>query len=118
MYAAVPRIKPACVIAGVVIVGDSERLDEERASRFDRLRQSEVQHLHRAIVADLDVGGLQIAMDDALLVRGLERLGDLLRDRQCLVDWNRALSQFGRRASAPRPVPSRAHVIPSVFSRP
>jgi hypothetical protein len=31
-------------------------------------------------------------MDDPLLVRGFERLGDLLRDRQCLVDWNRALS--------------------------
>ena len=45
------------------------------------LRQPEVQHLHRAIGFDLDVGGLQIAMDDALLVRGLERLGDLLRDR-------------------------------------
>ena len=30
-------------------------------------------------------------MDDPLLVRGLERLGDLLRDRQRLVDRNRAL---------------------------
>jgi hypothetical protein len=29
-------------------------------------------------------------MNDALLVGGLERLGNLLRDRQCLVDWNRA----------------------------
>ncbi len=26
IYAAVPRMKPACVIAGVVIVGDNERL--------------------------------------------------------------------------------------------
>ena len=33
-----------------------------------RLRQTEVQHLHRAVVAHLDVGGLQIAMDDALFV--------------------------------------------------
>jgi hypothetical protein len=29
-------------------------------------------------------------MDDALLVCGFQRLGDLLRDRQCLVEWNRA----------------------------
>ena len=29
-------------------------------------------------------------MNDALLVCGLERLGDLFRDRQRLVDWDRA----------------------------
>ena len=38
----------------------------------------------------LDVRGLQIAMDDPLLVRRFERLRDLLRDRQRLVEWNRA----------------------------
>ena len=39
--------------------------------------------------ADLDVRWLQIAVDDALLVRGFEGLGDLLRDRQRLIerDW-------------------------------
>ena len=31
-------------------------------------------------------------MDDPQLVRGFQGLGYLLRDRQCLVDWNRALS--------------------------
>ena len=40
--------------------------------------------------AHLDVRGLEIAMDDALLVRGFERLGDLFRDRQRLVERNRA----------------------------
>ena len=30
-------------------------------------------------------------MDDALLMRGFESLGDLLRDWQRLVDWDRAL---------------------------
>jgi hypothetical protein len=34
-------------------------------------------------------GGLQIAVNDPLLVRGFERLGDLLRDRQRLVNRNR-----------------------------
>jgi hypothetical protein len=28
-------------------------------------------------------------MDDALLVRGLERLGDLSGNRHGLIDWNR-----------------------------
>ena len=32
MYAAVPRIIPACVIAGVVIVGDIDRLADEPAA--------------------------------------------------------------------------------------
>jgi hypothetical protein len=40
---------------------------------------------------DLDVRGLQIAVDDAVLVRGFERLGDLSRDRQGVL----------RRVSAP-----------------
>ena len=39
-----------------------------------RFRQPEVQNLHRAVGADLDVRGLEIAMDDALLVRRFERL--------------------------------------------
>ena len=53
-------------------------------------RDSEVQHLHRPIGSDLDVRGLEIAVDDPLLVRSFERLGDLLRDRQCLVEWDRS----------------------------
>ena len=42
-----------------------------------RLRQSEVQHLHLAVGRDLDVGGLQVAVDDALLMRGFEGFGNL-----------------------------------------
>ena len=77
---------PACVIAGVVIVGDCDTLGDEPRDGFHRFRQAEVQHLHRAVGADLDVGGLQIAMDDPLLVRGFQGFGDLLRDRQRLVE--------------------------------
>ena len=51
-----------------------------------RFGQAEVEHFHRAIGSNLDVRGFQIAMDDALLVRGFERLGDLFRDRQRLVE--------------------------------
>ena len=76
-------------------VGDiewlSSRTHEPRRPRIHRLREPEVEHLHRAVTADLDVGGLQIAMDDALLVRRFERLGDLSGDRQRLVDRDRAV---------------------------
>ena len=40
--------------------------------------------------SDLDVRRLQIAMDDPLLMRSFERLGDLLRDRQRLIERNRS----------------------------
>ena len=82
MYAAVPRIIPACVIAGVVSVGEFIASAFDAGRRFDGFREPEVEHLHRAVVADLDVGRLQIAMDDAQLVRGFQGLRDLLRDRQ------------------------------------
>ena len=54
-----------------------------------QLGQAEVEHLDHAIGRDLDVGRLQIAMDDALLVRRFERLGDLPRNRHRLVQRQR-----------------------------
>ena len=95
MYAAVPRIIPAWVIAGEVIVGGASSrvrgLTVLRVLRsWSALCESEVEHLHRAVGAHLDVRGLEIAMDDALLVRRFERFRDLSRDRQRLVDRDRS----------------------------
>jgi hypothetical protein len=42
-----------------------------RCGRVHRLRQPEVQHLYGAVVFDLDVRRLQVAVDDALFMRGL-----------------------------------------------
>ena len=97
---------PALVaIAGDVIVGDCDRAALDRAlpmrrPSLQRLRQTEVEHLHRAVLRQLDVGGLQIAVDDAALVRGLERRGDLTRDRQRFVERNRALRDAVRQRRA------------------
>ena len=51
MYAAVPRMTPTpVIIAGVVIVGDCDVASSAAAAvRVQRLRQPEVQHLHRAV---------------------------------------------------------------------
>ena len=62
-----------------------------RGRREHRLRQAEVEHLDSAVGPQLDVRGLQVAVDDSLLVRGFERLGDLTADGDRLVQRDRAL---------------------------
>ena len=54
-------------------------------------RQPEVEHLYGAVWAHLHVRGLQIAVDDALLVGGFQRLRDLLGDGERLVNGNSTL---------------------------
>jgi hypothetical protein len=50
-------------------------------------RQPEVEDFHSTRGRNLDIRGLQIAVDDSSFVRGVERIGNLPRDRECL--WNR-----------------------------
>ena len=76
-------------MAGVVIVGDCDTFEAD-ADRLHRLRQAEVQHLHRAVRSHFDVRGFEIAMNDALLVRGFQGLRDLLRDGQRFIERDRA----------------------------
>ena len=62
------------------------------------LGQTEVQHLHDAIRPDFDVGGLQVAMHDPQVVRGLERVGNLPGDVDCVGNADRApRQQVGKR---------------------
>ena len=53
------------------------------------LREPEVEDLDDAVGPDFDVRRLQVAVDDALLVRGLERVGDLPRDSEGFVGADR-----------------------------
>jgi hypothetical protein len=52
---------------------------------LERLREAEVKHLHGAVGAHLDVGRLEVAVNNGALVCGFERREDLHRDRQRLV---------------------------------
>lgn len=74
--------------------------DKRARRRVERLGEPEVEHLDGAVIADLDVGGLQVAVDDALLVRRLERVGDLPADRDGLVDGHGAASEAPREVFA------------------
>jgi hypothetical protein len=73
-------------VAGDVKVGEFIACVPDPRRRLDRFREPEIQHLHRAIVADLDIRWLQIAMDDARLVGRLERVDDLAGDRDRIGD--------------------------------
>ena len=90
MYAGVPRIIPACVLAGAAIVGDCETFGDVVPVGCPCLRQPEVQNLHHAVGPQLDVGGFQVTVNHSLLVRRFERLRDLFRDGQRFVERDRA----------------------------
>ena len=56
-------ITPTCVIAGAVIIGDCERPEVTAIS--SGVRQTEIEHLDRAVRADFDVRRFEITMNDA-----------------------------------------------------
>ena len=43
----------------------------------ERFCKTEIEHLDASVRRDLDVGGLQVAMDDPFLVGGFQGLGDV-----------------------------------------
>ena len=54
-----------------------------------QLGQAEVEELYLSALRDEDVGRLDVAMDDAVLVRGVERVGDLDAEVEDLVGLER-----------------------------
>ena len=84
MYGAVPSSTPSTV--GAIIVGELVSSFRPRRSPAPGFREPEVEHLHDAVRRERDVRRLQIAVDDAALVRRIERVRDLPRDRQRFVE--------------------------------
>jgi hypothetical protein len=58
----------------------------EQAKKVEDFRQPEVQYFHFAVECQLDVRWFQIAMDNPVLVRSFQCLGDLLRNLQRFVN--------------------------------
>ena len=71
------------------------RRDRDHAGLVDRVGsrqacgEAEVHDLDVAVLGEHHVGRLQVAVDDAPLVRRFERLGDLLRHAQCFRERQR-----------------------------
>jgi hypothetical protein len=57
------------------------------------LARAEVEDLHLARRRDLDIGRLQVAVNNALLVRRVQRVGDLMRERDGFIVWESASDQ-------------------------
>ncbi len=75
------------------------RVVARRAFLLERLRQPEVQHLDRAVRRQRDVRRLQVAVHDAVVVRGLERFGNPRGDAQRLLDRQRPLLEHLRQVA-------------------
>ena len=86
MYAGVPSTMPADVTA---IVGASS-IASTVLRIVSRLCQTKVQNLHPAVGRDLDIGGLDIPVCDASLMRCAQRVGELAADAHRLVEGHAA----------------------------
>ena len=73
-----------------VVRGPGSPAPESRPG--DELRQPEVEHLHAATLGQENVRGLDVPMDDALLVRGVQGIRDLDRDAENFVGQHRPAS--------------------------
>ena len=65
------------------------------------LCQAEVEQLHQSAVGEEDVARRDVAMDDALVVRRGQRVGDLRGDVDDLVERQRARGRAGTSGSVP-----------------
>ena len=88
---------PMRVAAGLVRVGDCELSDVSRR-RIEDLRQAEVEHFHRPVSTHFDIRGLQVAVNDPVIVGRFERFRDLPGDRPRFIERKRALDETVRQS--------------------
>ena len=95
IYAGVPMAAPASVAPAT----GGQRIDP-----VEPFRNPEVENLHLAFLRQRDVGGLQVAMDDALFMGRIQPVGDLARHREDARQRHRIFGLSGDHASQRRPL--------------
>ena len=85
-----PRLRAAGLLRGDVVGGAHHHPGPGDRHGVRGLRDPEVGELHLAVDADEDVAGLDVAVDVAAFVRGLQRPRGLLHDPQRLLGIQRA----------------------------
>ena len=78
-----------------------------RIGRGHDLRDSEVENLGVATLGDKDVGGLDVPMNDASGMSGVERIGDLDRQAQQGFGFQRTVRRSDASGLRPRETPWR-----------
>jgi hypothetical protein len=92
-------IVPIAVAAGLVIVGDRATTPGELSTAI-AFASPKSSTFTVPSSRTLMFAGLRSRLDDALRVRGFERLGNLPRDGQCVLERNRTtLDAIGERRS-------------------
>ena len=91
--------------AGPAVRSSSPGRLGEASATFNNFRQTEIRHLHPAAAIQQDVFRLDVAMDDALVVRELERITNLRDNGQRLARGNatgvQAIAAGSRRPRIP-----------------
>ena len=91
MYMMVPMVAPGLLrTRSSVCVGMADAPGSVRVSSGAMiLARAEIENFCRAVARAENVGGLDVAMDDAARVRGVERIGDFGGDLQQLLEMDR-----------------------------
>src|SRR5207249_2949303 len=79
--------------------GCGDKLSSGRT--LGKLPQAEIEEFHLAVWSENDIGGLQIAMNDSLVVRRLQRLCNLPANRERFVDGNGTTSDTTSASASP-----------------
>ena len=97
--------RPVIIAGDVIVARLRPGWPPGRPARVDRLRQPEIEHLDGAVWPQLDVRGLQIAMDDARAHAPLRALGQSASRSKALHRVESRPARSGPRTSVPRPTP-------------
>ena len=93
MYATVPTAVPGLVrSASAAIVGIAEEAGADADALGSEFRQAEIEHFGLTAARHKNICWLDIAMNDALCVSGIERIGNLDSEVEHLVECERLLA--------------------------